>query len=97
MGGQGSGRPEPAKRDTGGRYGKEGCFVATAVYGSYDAPEVLLLRRFRDDALRKTAFGRGFIAVYYRVSPSVAKRLAAAPRLAAWCRTMLNVFVRRHL
>jgi hypothetical protein len=32
MGGKGSGRPEPAKRDGGGKYGKEGCFIATAVY-----------------------------------------------------------------
>ena len=30
---------------------KRGCYVATAVYGSYDCPEVWTLRRYRDDTL----------------------------------------------
>lgn len=28
-----------------------GCYIATCVYGSYDCPQVWILRRFRDDIL----------------------------------------------
>lgn len=51
-----------------------GCYIATAVYGSYDCPELWTLRRFRDDVLSKTWFGRAFIRVYYAISPSLVKR-----------------------
>ena len=50
-----------------------GCYVATAVYGSYDCPEVWTLRRFRDQRLAETAFGRAFIRLYYAVSPTVVR------------------------
>ena len=52
---------------------KSGCYVATAVYGSYDCPEVWTLRRFRDNTLRRTWPGRLFIRVYYAISPVVVK------------------------
>ena len=47
----------------------KGCYVATAVYGSYDCPEVWVLRRFRDHFLDKHWLGRRFVDVYYAVSP----------------------------
>ena len=50
-----------------------GCYVATAVYGSYDCPEVWTLRRFRDESLASTWYGRSFIKLYYTVSPTVVK------------------------
>ena len=46
------------------------CYVATAVYGSYDCPEVWTLRRFRDFVLDETWYGRLFIKVYYAASPT---------------------------
>ena len=51
----------------GGKSG--GCYVATAVYGSYDCPEVWTLRRYRDSVLAATWYGRLFIKTYYLVSP----------------------------
>jgi len=54
---------------------KSGCYIATAVYGSYDAYEVRILRKFRDEALAKTIFGRLLINVYYYLSPSVSQQL----------------------
>ena len=52
---------------------KQGCYIATCVYGSYDCPEVWTLRRFRDDTLSKTWYGRLFIRVYYAISPTIIK------------------------
>ena len=51
----------------------QGCYVATSVYGSYDCPEVWTLRRFRDNVLAKTWYGRLFIRLYYAVSPTAVK------------------------
>lgn len=48
---------------------KGGCYIATCVYGSYDCPEVWTLRRFRDNILDKTWYGRLFIKTYYAISP----------------------------
>lgn len=52
---------------------KSGCYVATCVYGSYDCPQVWTLRRFRDNQLAKTWYGRAFIHTYYAVSPTLVK------------------------
>lgn len=50
-----------------------GCYVATAVYGSYDCPQVWTLRRYRDNTLAKTWYGRAFIRTYYAISPTLVK------------------------
>lgn len=50
-----------------------GCYVATAVYGSYDCPEVWTLRRYRDDTLAETWYGRAFVRTYYAISPTLVK------------------------
>ena len=50
-----------------------GCYVATAVYGSYDCPQVWVLRRYRDYNLAKTWYGRTFIHMYYAISPTIVK------------------------
>ena len=50
-----------------------GCYVATAVYGSYDCPQVWTLRRFRDYTLAETWYGRAFIRAYYTISPTLVK------------------------
>lgn len=50
-----------------------GCYVATAVYGSYDCPQVWTLRRYRDNTLAGTWYGRAFIRTYYAISPTLVK------------------------
>jgi len=50
-----------------------GCYVATAVYGSYDCPQVWTLRRYRDYDLAETRHGRTFIRTYYAISPTLVK------------------------
>ena len=59
--------PKPQATNSGG------CYVATAVYGSYDCPQVWTLRRFRDYTLAETWYGRAFIRTYYAVSPTLVK------------------------
>lgn len=54
-----------------GSGGSDGCYIATCVYGSYDCPQVWVLRRFRDFRLAQTRLGRQFIRTYYAISPKV--------------------------
>lgn len=74
---------------------KSGCYIATAVYGSYDAPEVRVLRRFRDEQLARTTPGRAFIRVYYAISPPLARRLDANAWASRAARAVLDRVVRR--
>ncbi len=50
-----------------------GCYIATAVYGTYDCPQVWTLRRYRDYSLAEKWYGRVFIHGYYFVSPLLVK------------------------
>lgn len=56
-----------------GKGKKAGCYIATCVYGSYDCPEVLVLREFRDTKLSSSFSGRVFIKLYYLISPILVK------------------------
>ena len=52
---------------------RHGCYVATAVYGSYNCPQVWTLRRYRDYVLAATWGGRLFVRIYYAISPTLVK------------------------
>ncbi|PVX50114.1 double zinc ribbon protein [Balneicella halophila] len=54
-------------------YSKEGCFIATACFGDYNASEVIILRKYRDEILNQSTIGKLFIKSYYAVSPPIAK------------------------
>jgi hypothetical protein len=68
-------RREASSSDTQSDSSDEDCFIATTAYGNYDHPDVRQLRRFRDETLRYTAWGRAFIAWYYRYGPTLAEQL----------------------
>lgn len=72
-----------------------GCYVATAVYGSYDCPEVWTLRRFRDDTLDRTWYGRAFIHTYYAVSPTLVRWFGACGWFQRLFRAPLDRLVAR--
>ena len=60
---------------------KKGCFIATAVYGSPYAPEVELLKEFRDNWLLKYSLGKVFVKLYYLFSPKIARTISSNKNL----------------
>lgn len=69
---------------------KHGCYVATAVYGSYDCPQVWTLRRYRDDVLASTWYGRMFVYIYYAVSPTLVRWFGKCGWFNKFWRIVLN-------
>ena len=70
------------------------CYIATCVYGSYDCPEVWVLRRFRDNVLAESVPGRMFIRVYYAVSPYLVRWFGDQEWFRGSWRLLLDPFVK---
>ncbi|MGB9936222.1 MAG: CFI-box-CTERM domain-containing protein [Methanobacterium sp.] len=51
------------------------CFIATAVYGSSEASEVIELKKYRDSVLMKNSACSLFVKFYYAISPSISRIL----------------------
>ena len=69
------------------------CYIASAVYGSYDCPPVWTLRRYRDFYLKKTLAGRSFIRIYYAISPSLVSIFGNSTLIHKWTKKLLDQFV----
>ena len=90
--GQGGQGGESGQGGQGGQK-SQGCYVATSVYGSYDCPEVWTLRRFRDNVLAETWYGRLFIRAYYAVSPTAVKLFGDSEWFQSFFRDRLDKLV----
>jgi Periplasmic copper-binding protein (NosD) len=55
------------------------CFIATAAFGYYSAPEVQALREFRDRYLLTNSAGSAFVRWYYEHGPVAAAYIEAHP------------------
>jgi len=86
-------RPAPGTGKPSSSAPDRRCFVASAAFGP-DAPETSALRSFRDRRLLPSAVGRGFVAVYYRLSPPLARVVGSSPLLASASRRVLGLIVR---
>jgi hypothetical protein len=69
------------------------CFIATAAYGSPMAPDLTVLRAFRDQVLWQTALGRGFVRGYYDWGRAAARWIADRPAARATARVALAPLV----
>jgi len=68
---------------------QDNCFIATAAFGSKFAPAVSLLRKFRDDFLMNSDWGRRFVNFYYKNSPPIARFIAQKDILRLMVRILL--------
>ena len=70
-----------------------GCFIATATYGSELSPEVQFLRNFRQTAFINSFTGTQFVnwfnTVYYSFSPSVASAVSSSETSRNWMKGSL--------
>lgn len=71
------------------------CYIATMVYGSYEADEVLILRKFRDERLKPYFLGRMFIAYYYLTSPYFVRIFKNVKWMNRLIKYVLDLCVRR--
>jgi very-short-patch-repair endonuclease len=73
---------------------KQGCFIATAAYGTPMAQEINTLRRFRDSKMEPNLIGRYLITLYYNISPPWARVIARSKNMRAFVRMNLKPIIR---
>jgi len=83
---------KPSKPSNKGS-GSSKCFVATACFECPDNPNVLYLRQFRDQVLKRSALGRAFVRFYYKKGPALAGLIQNRPVWRAVVRGLLSSVV----
>lgn len=70
-----------------------GCFIATAAYGTPLAYEVNELRYWRDTKLNTNILGKLFVQSYYKISPPIANIIKESKSLKSIVRMMLKPLI----
>jgi hypothetical protein len=78
--------PEPVV----GLLDDKSCFIATAAFGSDMAPEVQVLRLFRNKFLLTNGWGKRFVKAYYKYSPTYARMISGRENIKSVVRAMLH-------
>lgn len=72
-----------AMQELKNRSGGGGCFITTAVCGSFNKPddcyELTMFRDFRDNWLALQADGKELIQRYYQIAPAIVKKINGLP------------------
>jgi hypothetical protein len=72
------------------------CYIATVAFDSPEAPEVILLKNYRDQILLKNPFGRIFVDLYYLLSPPLSKIISKSDTLKNIVKIcLLNPIIRK--
>ena len=74
---------------------RNGCYIATSIYGSYDCPQVWTLRRYRDQTMASTWYGCAFIRIYYLISPTFVKWFGQTEWFKKFWKASLDYIVKR--
>lgn len=74
-----------------------GCYIATLAYGDYNHPQVIQLRKFRDNHLQRTFLGSEFVKIYYLISPKIVSLLKDSKFIIKISRIMLDFFINKYL
>jgi hypothetical protein len=81
---------EPVVPETGASSSSsDGCFIATAAFGSPLQSQVQALKRFRDQSLMASRLGLLLVRFYYRHSPPMAEFIASRETLRSLVRASL--------
>ncbi len=91
--GRASNPAPPENASLTGEQSNSSCFVATVVYGSTRCQQVEILRKFRDHVLLQNIGGRFIVAVYYRIGPFLAIKIASSPTAKFMCQKIFNRFI----
>lgn len=70
------------------------CYIATMAYGNIEHPQVIELRRFRDEKLQTTLLGKAFIRFYYKFSPILVEKLKNKRFIHKIIRGTLDAFIK---
>ena len=70
------------------------CYIATMAYGNIEHPQVIELRRFKDEKLQTVLLGKAFIRFYYKFSPLLVEKLKNKQFIHKIIRCTLDEFIK---